>query len=115
MLLDGHLCTPMQVARASVVAEAAPEGEHVLDRRRRERRYRGKSLQEALVVAEHGRHLRLLQHDFREPDTIGVTGLLPGQPAAAMAALPRDDARGEGQGVPCGRRLAGDEREFALG
>ena len=85
----------VQVARAAVVAEAAPQREHVVERRGGERAHVGKAGQEARVVVEHRRHLRLLQHDLRQPDAVRVAAALPGQVVAAVLALPRDHLRGE--------------------
>ncbi|EEF27205.1 conserved hypothetical protein, partial [Ricinus communis] len=78
----------VQVACPRVVAQAAPLRHHFLDRRRRQVAQRGEARQEARVIAQHGGHLRLLQHDFRQPDQIGVAGVLPGQRMAAMHLLP---------------------------
>ena len=82
----------MQVARAAVVAEPAPGGQHVVERRRGERAHVGKSRQEALVVAEHRRHLGLLQHDLGQPDAVRIARALPRQPVPAVHPLPVDDA-----------------------
>ncbi|MPN46410.1 hypothetical protein SDC9_193996 [bioreactor metagenome] len=78
----------MQIARAAVVAQAAPQRQHGILRCSRQAGHIRKSVQEALVVAQHGADLGLLQHDFRQPDAVRVTGLLPGQMIAAMAGLP---------------------------
>ena len=78
----------VQVARTAVVAQAAPQGQHLLHPRIRQVCHRGKALKESAVVAQHGRHLGLLQHDLRQPDTVGVTGALPGQAVASIPVLP---------------------------
>ena len=88
----------MQVASARVVAEPAPEREHVVHVGGGERGDRRKAREEALVVRQHRRDLRLLQHDLREPDAIGVARALPGQAMAAVRPLPADDAGGEWAG-----------------
>ena len=49
---------------------------------------RWKVLQEFGVVIKHGADLRLLQHDFGQPDSVRVLGVLPGQALPAMLALP---------------------------
>src|SRR5947208_282596 len=81
----------MQVARAGVVAEAAPEPQHLVLVRASERPHVGKAGQEALVVGNDRRHLRLLQHHFREPDAVWVPHVLPGKPFAPVTALPDDE------------------------
>jgi hypothetical protein len=85
----------VQVARAGVVAEPAPQRHDLGHRRRGEFGKRAEACQEARVVGDHRRHLRLLQHDFREPDAVGIAGVLPGQVVAAVALVPADQARGE--------------------
>src|SRR5438445_1308212 len=82
---------PMQVARAGVVAEAAPEPQHLVLVRASERLHVWKAGDEAPVVGNDRRHLRLLQHHFREPDAVGVARVLPGQPLAPVTALPGDE------------------------
>src|SRR5439155_21047349 len=82
---------PMQVARAGVVAEAAPEPQHLVLVRASERLHVGKAGHEALVVGNDRRHLRLLQHHFREPDAVWVARVLPGKPFAPVTALPGDE------------------------
>src|SRR5229473_800931 len=82
---------PMQVARAGVVAEAAPEPQHLVLVRRSERLQVGKAGQEALVVGNDRRHLRLLQHHFGEPDAVGIPRALPGKSLAPVTALPGDE------------------------
>ena len=54
----------VQVARAAVVAEPRPGGEHVVERRRGERLHRRPARQEALVEGDDGLDRRLLQHDL---------------------------------------------------
>ena len=61
----------LQVAGARVVAEARPQVQHFIDRRRGERRHVGEARHEALVVRDDGGHLGLLQHDLRHPHPIG--------------------------------------------
>ena len=79
----------MQVAGAGVVAEARPQREHVVERSAAARSGRsGSACDEALEVRDHGLHLRLLQHDFRQPDAIGRARMLPGQVVAAAGVEP---------------------------
>jgi hypothetical protein len=55
----------------------------------------GKAGEEARVVGDHRRHLRLLQHDFGQPDAVGIARVLPGQVVAAVARVPGDQPPGE--------------------
>ena len=88
----------VQVMRAPVVAQAAPVLEHALDGRGGERANIGKFGDEPLVVRNDRGHLRLLQHDFGQPDAIGVARVLPREAVAPVRALPLDQACRE-----CGR------------
>src|SRR5262249_53595974 len=81
---------------AAVVAEAAPQFEHALDWRCRKARHVRKRGEEALVIWDHGRDLRLLQHDLGEPDAVRIARTLPGKIAPAEALLPSDQALREG-------------------
>ena len=104
VLGDDDLRAAMEIARARVVAEAAPGGEHLAEVGGGQRADVGEARGEALVVGEDGRHLRLLQHDLGEPDAVRVARVLPGQRMAAVLLLPGDDALGE-RGV-CGKVAA---------
>ncbi len=53
------------------------------------------AFEEARVVAEHGGDLGLLQHDFGQPDAVGVARVLPRQRVAAMAAAASRSRRAE--------------------
>ena len=87
----------VQVARPAVIAKAGPLAEHLILIRRRQCRQVGKAGQKTLVIGDDGFHLGLLQHDFGQPDRIGIAlrAALPGQIVAAMPLLPGDQARGE--------------------
>ena len=85
----------VEIARAAVIAEPAPQREHVVDTGMGERAHIGKARDEALVIRNDDRDLRLLQHDLREPDAIRVARRLPWKVAAAVALLPAHHARGE--------------------
>ena len=92
VLRDDHACRRMQVMRATVVAEAAPELEHAIDGSRGERADLRVCREKPLVVRNDGRHLRLLQHDLGEPDAIGIARALPREVVAAVRLLPRNQA-----------------------
>ena len=71
-----------QAAGAVVVAEALPEAQHVVERRRGEVLEARVGGEERLVLGDHARHLRLLQHDLADEDGVRVGGAAPGQVAA---------------------------------
>ena len=73
----------VQVAGAGVVAEPGPQREHVVERRRRQRGDIRQCRDETLEVGNHHPHLRLLQHDFRQPHPVRRARMLPGQVVAA--------------------------------
>jgi len=92
----------VQVARAGVVAEPAPQRHDFFRGRGGEAGEVRKACEEAPVVGNHRRHLRLLQHDLGEPDAVGIACaalLLPGQVVPAGLLLPGDDAMGEVAGA----------------
>ena len=68
---DDRCAAAMQIARARVVAEPAPQRQHFIRAApRRAPGYR-ENAEETLVIRDDRRDLRLLQHDFRQPDAIG--------------------------------------------
>ena len=77
-LLRDHLRGAVQIAGAGVVAEPRPVLQNLLYRSHRQRFYGWKSLQKPQKERNHRRHLRLLQHDLRNPDRIGSRAT-PGQ------------------------------------
>src|SRR6185503_9097493 len=83
-----------------VVAEPAPEPQHLVLRGTGERGRGRIGFQKPLVVRNDRRDLRLLQHDLGEPDAIRVARSLPRQPAPPVAALPGDELCGKRHGVP---------------
>jgi len=85
----------MKIARARVVAQSGPHFQHPVDRCPGERFKRWKARQESLVIRHHGLHLRLLEHDFGQPDAVRIGRFLPGQVVTAMGLLPFDDATGK--------------------
>ena len=70
VLGDHTLRRGVQMMRAAVIAQATPQREHAIDRRGGERAHIGERLDEAQEVRDHRRHLRLLQHDLRQPDAV---------------------------------------------
>src|SRR6185437_13423636 len=95
MALHHGAGTGMEMARPRVIAQALPGMENILERRRGKRAEIGPARHETVKMASYGRHRRLLQHDFAEPDAIGVGTLArqraPGQ-VTAMAVVPVEQA-----------------------
>ena len=85
----------VKIAGARVVAEAAPESEHVVERRDGERPQRRKSLEEAPVIRDHHLDPRLLQHHFAHPHAIRIARFLPPGKIAPHRRKPRQQAIGE--------------------
>jgi hypothetical protein len=85
---DDLLSGLLQVADARVVAEALPEFQEPLLWRGRERGDVGQLAHPAFPIWDDGLHLGLLEHDFADPDGVGV------EPAA-----PREVAGGGGEPV----------------
>ncbi len=78
MRLHHALCGAVQVTRPGVVAQTAPERQHLIKRRSGQACDVGETRQKALVIRHDGIDLRLLQHDFGQPHAVGVARLLPG-------------------------------------
>jgi hypothetical protein len=79
-----------QVPPARVIAQAAPEPQHLVLGSSRERCHVREARKETLVIGDHRGNLGLLQHDFREPDAVRIACVLPWQAMPAVAALPED-------------------------
>ena len=88
MQLHNILCAAVQIAGAAVVTQAAPQAQHLIQRRCCQISDRRETQQKPPVIVQHRDHLGLLQHDFRQPDAIRVARVLPGQAVASMAFLP---------------------------
>src|ERR1019366_2331969 len=84
MLFSDLLRALMQHARSPIVAQSAPCGQHGVLRSRGERLHIRKTFEENPVVFKHGGHARLLQHDFAEPDAVGIASSAPGKVAALL-------------------------------
>lgn len=91
-LLDDSARPRPQVARARVVAESGPRGEHVVQRCGCERAHRRKLRHPLLPVRDDGLHARLLQHDLADPDRVRVARRAPGQIPPSPREV-RDDRR----------------------
>ena len=82
----------LEVAGPGVVAQAGPEPQHLVLRRRGQRGHRWEPLHEPLVIGEDRGDLSLLEHDLRNPDRVRVARLPPGQIPVA-GAIPRQQVR----------------------
>ena len=67
----------VQVSGAGIVAEALPQLEHLVLVRVREICDSRESLEESRVIARDGLCARLLEHDFGQPDAIGIARAAP--------------------------------------
>jgi hypothetical protein len=79
----------VHVASAAVVAQTTPQTQHLVLVRSGQISHRGEARHETRKVLAHRDHLRLLQHDFRQPHGIRVLCVLPWQVMTAMFFLPR--------------------------
>jgi len=66
-----------QRERAAVVAQPAPERQHLRRLRRGQCRRIGKPLQEPLVVGDDTGGLGLLEHDLGDEDRVRIAGVTP--------------------------------------
>src|SRR5665647_2423899 len=81
----------MEVAGAAVIAQTTPETQHLVQRCRSQRRQIGKLSYETREIIQNGCHLCLLQHDFRQPDPVGIMRILPWQMVSSVYLLPAHD------------------------
>ncbi len=72
----------MQISRAAVISEAGPEFQNFFEPCAAQRGNRRKFFEETMVIRKHGGDARLLQHNFRHPDAIGIAAGAPGKVAA---------------------------------
>jgi hypothetical protein len=91
----------MQIARARIIAEPGPHPQHVVERGSPERLDVGPARQKFLEIRPDGFDAGLLQHDFRQPDSIGIGRFAcrrPPRQLAAVAVVPFEQQRGA---IPC--------------
>src|SRR5450759_2168385 len=55
----------------------------------------GEALEKTAVIRNHRGDLGLLQHDFGDPDAVGIARALPRQVVAAVALVPGEQTRCE--------------------
>ena len=70
---------PPEVPRPGVVAEPRPGGEHRVSRGAPRANARRKPVEESVVPTADRLDRRLLQHDLRDPDAVGVPRAAPGE------------------------------------
>ncbi len=75
-----------QVARSGIIAKPSPCGHDVAFVRRSQRRKIGPAFNELAKIRTDRRNRGLLQHDFGQPDMIGVGQALPRQPPPRQIA-----------------------------
>src|SRR6266852_1459884 len=80
----------MQVARPAVVPQSFPKPQHVTFLGRGQICQSRKSFEKAFEVRNDRRHLRLLQHDFADPDMVDIPATAPGK-VPAMAIEPGEE------------------------
>src|SRR5207247_10850440 len=98
-MYDG-LCGGMKISRAGVIAEALPRPEHVIFGSASQRRKIGETAEPLIVIRDHGRDLRLLEHELRNEDGVWVASAAAGR-SAAVAAKPA------GKWAPAGTKFVG--------
>ena len=79
MLSADQVCRPVQVACPGVITQACPQMQNSVEWGGRQVLRRRETLHEALIIGDDGADLRLLQHDFRDPDPIWSGVDLPRQ------------------------------------
>jgi hypothetical protein len=95
---------------AAVVAEAGPEGEHVVFFGLGEGFEGGKAAQELGVALDDGGDARLLEHDLGEPGGVGVADAAPGE-LAGVEAIPGEELGAEELGLEGERGRRGALRQ----
>ncbi len=84
----------MELPRAAVIAEALPEPQHLGLGRGCQRGDRRQGLRESLEVRNDRGDLRLLEHDFAQPDVVGVASAPPGE-VAGVTGVPGEQTAAE--------------------
>ena len=106
----------LQIARPGVVAEAAPQVQHLVEVGARQRLHRWKPCRKPFEVGRDRTHLRLLEHDFRQPHAVRRVLALPREVLPAVGVPPdeqtvgerADHLRGHGTGRGATRGFAAD-------
>ena len=114
VIADDHLRGLLQVAGAAVIAEAFPKFQELILGGGGKVENGGKGFKEAGVVGLDGFHAGLLEHDFGDPNAVGVAGMPPRQ-IAGVRRIPAKQSghRLGGQRLADGRRLP-DKTDLVL-
>jgi len=86
----------VQHAGAPVISKAAPGGQNAGLREPRQLFYVGKAAQEFVIVLDDRGHAGLLQHDFGEPDAVGIVVGAP-RKVAGVSVIPSEEMAAEFQ------------------
>ncbi len=92
---DDFFCGAMKIVRAGVIAGAFPGFQHSVEFCRGERADGGEAFEEALVVGDDGRDLRLLEERLRNPNAIRIVRVAAPGEIAFMPGVPREEGRGK--------------------
>ncbi len=84
MIRDDFLSGFLKISRARIVAESRPEAKNFFLRGFRERLHGGGSERKAFVIGDDGSDAGLLEHDFGEPDVIGIFVAAPREVALEL-------------------------------
>src|SRR5260370_34245250 len=79
------MCGLLQIAGAAVIPETGPETQHFFLRRSGKSVNVGKALQKSFVVRNRSCNAGLLEHDFRQPNSVRVSCSAPRQIALEFA------------------------------
>ena len=85
----------VHVSRTAIIAQSAPHGEDLLLVGGRQRSGIRERTQESFVIRYYGGDARLLEHDFRDPDGVGIARTAPWE-VAAVAIVPARECRAYG-------------------
>jgi hypothetical protein len=104
VLLRHFLRATVQHARAAIVAEAAPGSQHSIFGSGGQRLHIRKEFEKNSIVVKNGSHARLLQHNFAEPNAVGIVSFAPGK-IAAMPVVPAEESAPEWWQVLAGQEV----------
>ncbi len=91
MLRNDCARSGVKIASAAVITEPGPEAQHVGLRCASQGTDIWKFFEKAFVVGKNGGDACLLQHDFGDPDAVGIAARAPRQ-VAFVAAIPGEEA-----------------------
>ena len=75
----------VKIASPSVIAQALPGVEDVAFRSARQRGEIGKTSKPFIIVRKHCGYLGLLEHEFRDQDSVGIASSPPREVAPVLA------------------------------